>query len=121
LRVARRRRAERFYACGALERFRAARSTRTLGVMNPKFEEWFWRVFNFLARRVVAVVFMIGGTLGALFTLPLLFPGGMISVNGVPTDDFGMRLIGFLAFLFVAVAGVALFRARPFRSRDMYS
>ena len=29
LRVARRRRAERFYACGALEQFRAARSTRT--------------------------------------------------------------------------------------------
>jgi hypothetical protein len=29
--VARRRRAERFYACGALEPFRAARSTRTLG------------------------------------------------------------------------------------------
>ena len=28
--MARRRRAERFYACGALERFRAARSTRTL-------------------------------------------------------------------------------------------
>jgi hypothetical protein len=34
LRVARRRRAERFYACGALQLFRAARSTRTLGV-NP--------------------------------------------------------------------------------------
>jgi hypothetical protein len=31
LRVARRSRAERFYARGALERFRAARSTRTLG------------------------------------------------------------------------------------------
>jgi len=30
LRVARRRRPERFYACGALERLRAARSTRTL-------------------------------------------------------------------------------------------
>jgi len=30
LRVARRRRAEKFYACGALEQFRAARSTRTL-------------------------------------------------------------------------------------------
>jgi hypothetical protein len=33
LRLARRRRAERFYACGALEQYRAARSTRTLGVM----------------------------------------------------------------------------------------
>jgi hypothetical protein len=32
LRVARRRRAERFYACGALEPLRAARSTRTLDV-----------------------------------------------------------------------------------------
>ena len=31
MRVARRRRAERFYACGALELHRAARSTRTLG------------------------------------------------------------------------------------------
>jgi len=31
--VARRRRAERFYACGALERSRTARSTRTLDVM----------------------------------------------------------------------------------------
>ena len=30
MRVARRRRTERFYACGALEQFRAARSTRTL-------------------------------------------------------------------------------------------
>jgi hypothetical protein len=30
--VARRRRAERFYACGALEGFRAARSTRTLDI-----------------------------------------------------------------------------------------
>jgi len=32
--VARRRRADRFYACGALQRPRAARSTRTLGVMS---------------------------------------------------------------------------------------
>jgi hypothetical protein len=43
LRVARRRRAERFYACGALERFRAARSTRTLGIVDtlvvPDVEE----------------------------------------------------------------------------------
>ena len=33
MRVARRRRAERVYACGALQRFRAARSTRTLDRM----------------------------------------------------------------------------------------
>ncbi len=89
--------------------------------MSSNFQEWFWRIFNFLARRVVAVVFMIGGTLGSLFALPQLFPGGKISVNGIPTDDFGMRLIGFLAFLFVAVAGVALFKSRPFRSPDIYS
>jgi hypothetical protein len=34
--VARRRRAERFYACGALSASRAARSTRTLGVMRSR-------------------------------------------------------------------------------------
>jgi hypothetical protein len=37
--VARRRRAERFYACGALEQFRAARSTRTLGVSEMTLSE----------------------------------------------------------------------------------
>jgi hypothetical protein len=38
VRVARRRRAERFYACGALQLSRAARSTRTLGVSGPHGE-----------------------------------------------------------------------------------
>jgi hypothetical protein len=36
-------RAERFYACGALERPRAARSTRTLGVMDIHYSHLrFW-------------------------------------------------------------------------------
>jgi hypothetical protein len=74
----------------------------------------YWRVFNFLIRRVVAPGFVIVGTIVALGNLGSLLPGGTINVNGAPTDDIVFRAIGVFMPLLVAALGIALFRAPPF-------
>jgi hypothetical protein len=56
MRVARRRRAERFYACGAPEQFRAARSTRTLDGMNWR-SRILW-ILPFVPLSILAVHFV---------------------------------------------------------------
>lgn len=74
----------------------------------------YWRIFNFLVRRVVATGFVAGGLVVALRSVGSLLPGGTINVNGVPSDDFVFRLFAVLLPLIVSVLGVALYRAKPF-------
>jgi FtsH-binding integral membrane protein len=75
LRVARRRRAERFYACGALEQFRAARSTRTLGITTGVSH------------------------LRHLVTLGLLFAAAIAYFFGIGPLFFGAPLLGWVLVL----------------------
>jgi hypothetical protein len=57
----------------------------------------YWRFFNFLARRVVAVAFAVIGSLMALVALPsLLHPKSTILVNGQPEHDLFYRVVAFL-------------------------
>jgi putative acetyltransferase len=75
----------------------------------------YWRVFDFVARRLIAVWFMLGGTVLVFYFLPsLLDPNGTILVNGKPDSDFGMRLIAVLfPGIFVAVGVFLLFFCKP--------
>jgi hypothetical protein len=86
--VARRRRAERFYACGALERLRAARSTRTLdnNMTFPHSPE-------FLYRRQI-----LWGTVVVCLALAVIAPG----------FDWPIRLALPFFVLFATGAGYAV-------------
>jgi hypothetical protein len=74
----------------------------------------YWRFFNFLVRRVVAVAFAVGGIM-ALVALPSLFdPNGTILVNGQPERDLFYRVFAFLMPAIMAALGVLMYRAPPF-------
>jgi hypothetical protein len=78
----------------------------------------YWKVFNFCVRRIVAVLFVVGGLFGAATGIPVLFRGGTVPVNGVPSDDLGLRLAFVLLPALVALAGIALYRAPPYDPSD---
>ena len=74
----------------------------------------YWRLFNFLARRVVAVGFMVVGSILCLYFLPsLIDPKGTIPVNGVPESDIVYRVLAVVLPAIVAALGVLLYRVRP--------
>ena len=79
----------------------------------------YWRFFNFMVRRVVAVGFVVAGTILCLYFLPsLVDPKGTIPVNGVPESDVVYRLFAVLVSALVAGLGVLLYRARPWYPQD---
>jgi hypothetical protein len=77
----------------------------------------YWKLFNFLVRRVVAFGFIAIGLLVAASGVNGLFPGGSVQVNGVPSDDLVLRVALVLLPLLVVVLGVALYRVKPFEPR----
>ncbi len=70
----------------------------------------YWRIFNFLVRRVIAIFFVVIG----LVNLSSLLPGGTINVSGSPSDDIVFRLVAVLLPIVVAALGVVLYRVAPF-------
>ena len=73
----------------------------------------YWRLFNFLVRRVVAVGFVAVGLVLCLWFFPsLIDPNGTIPVNGVPQSDLFYRLVAVVLPALVAGLGVLLFRLR---------
>jgi hypothetical protein len=80
-----------------------------------EYSKGYLRFFNFMVRRVVAVVFIASGLIGALFAIPALFdPDGTILVNGVPEHDLFYRLFAFVMPTVAAAMGVLIYRAKPF-------
>ncbi len=74
----------------------------------------YYRAFNFLIRRVVAVSFVVLGLIIGLSHVPALIdPNGTILWNGEPSSDIVIRTFAVLMPLVLAVLGVLLFRARP--------
>jgi hypothetical protein len=77
------------------------------------------RFFNFMVRRVVAIVFVIVGSLGALLSIPALFdPNGSVLVNGVPHGNLFYRILAVLLAVGFALLGVVLYKAPPFVLRQ---
>jgi len=74
----------------------------------------YWRIFNFLVRRVVAMAFAVGGILIALDSVHAVLPGGTINFNGLPTSDLVLRWSAIVVPLVVTALGVALYRVKPF-------
>jgi len=75
----------------------------------------YWRFFNFLVRRVVAVAFAAIGSIMTLVSLPsLLDPNGTVLVNGQPEHDLVYRFFAFLMPAIMAALGVLMYRAPPF-------
>jgi hypothetical protein len=77
------------------------------------------RFFNFMVRRVVAVAFVVVGSLGALLSIPAIFiPNGSVLVNGVAQGSLFWRILAVVFPGVFAILGVVLFRARPFVLRQ---
>jgi len=74
----------------------------------------YWRLFNFLIRRVIAVGFMFGGAILFISGVPDILPGGTVQFNGQPTDDAVIRFFSVLFPLIVVVLGIFLFRVNPY-------
>ena len=74
----------------------------------------YWRFFNFVVRRVMALVFAIGGFILACTNIPAIFPGGTINVDGVPSDDLVFRWVAVVLPMVCATLGLALWRVKPF-------
>ena len=74
----------------------------------------YWRIFNFLVRRVVAVAFVVGGVAIAFASVHAVLPGGTINVDGVPSSDLVFRWSAVVLPLVMALLGVGLYRAKPF-------
>jgi len=81
---------------------------------STRISHTYWKLFNFSIRRVLSVLFVVGGLFGAATGVPVLFPGGSVPVNGVPSDDLVLRLAFVLLPLLVALIGIALYRAPPY-------
>jgi hypothetical protein len=75
----------------------------------------YWRIFNFLARRIVALGFVFVGLIVAMANVQSALPGGTINVNGVPSDDLVFRLAAVFLPSLVSGLGVALFFVTPFK------
>ncbi|WP_293003330.1 hypothetical protein [Nevskia sp.] len=78
----------------------------------------YWRVFNFLVRRVVALAFLAGGITVAIINGTSLMPDGTVNVEGAPSTDMVMRLVAVVLPLVVAGLGVLLFRVPPFNPEE---
>ncbi|WP_374582849.1 hypothetical protein [Pseudoduganella sp.] len=74
----------------------------------------YWRLFNFIVRRIMSVAFAVGGLIMAVASFPYILPGGTIDIDGVPSDDLVFRWTAFMLPLIIAAFGVALYRAKPF-------
>jgi hypothetical protein len=74
----------------------------------------YWRFFNFLVRRILAVSFAVGGVIISLTSMHAVLPGGTINVDGQPSTDLVLRWFAVGFPLVAAALGVALYRAKPF-------
>ena len=74
----------------------------------------YWRMFNFLTRRIVAPSFAVGGIIVGLSNIGSVLPGGMVNINGVPSDDLIMRWTGVVMPLSLAYASRLLQSASRF-------
>ena len=85
--------------------------TQALGVM--KLALLYWKFFNFVLRRIVAVGFMLIGLVVAFSQVRSLIPNGNLD-DGVPSGDLTLRILAVGLPLLVSVFGVFLFRAKPY-------
>jgi hypothetical protein len=81
------------------------------------YSEVHWKLFNFFARRVLAISFVVGGSVMAVLAVSNILPGGTVLVDGIPSDDLVFRWVTFLLPLILVPFGVALFKAAPFVPR----
>lgn len=80
-----------------------------------ELQQAYWRLFNFVVRRVIAVLFIVGGSIISLSFIPaLLDPNGSILVDGVPETDLFYRVFAVVMPAIMAVCGVLMYRAKPF-------
>jgi hypothetical protein len=83
-----------------------------------KYSDLYWKIFNFSARRIVAIGFVLVGVVLAGYGVFGLLPGGTVQVNGVPSNDLVLRWAAVVLPLAVACFGVALYKAAPYVAKE---
>jgi len=74
-----------------------------------------WRFFDFLGRRVLAVLLAVAGSIGSLMSLlELIDWSASIPVEGQAEPDSFYLIVLFLLSVTLAVAGVLMYRAPPY-------
>lgn len=78
------------------------------------YSETHWKIVDFFARRVLAVGFVVAGSILAIFGVQYILPGGTVLLNGIPSDDLVFRWASFLLPILMVACGIALFKVAPF-------
>ncbi len=74
-----------------------------------------WNAFNFFVRRVLGVFWLLGGAFGSLWSLVTLFnPSATIDIDGVPSNEWGVKVLFVCVFLLIAVFGWFFTRASKY-------
>ncbi|MGE5625149.1 MAG: hypothetical protein ACM3ZT_06350 [Bacillota bacterium] len=79
-----------------------------------RFLVLYFKFLNFMLRRVVALWFMVLGSIATVMAVIWALLGKPIDVNGVPTTSMVARLLYVAAFLIPTVLGYLLWCSKPF-------
>lgn len=71
-----------------------------------QFEYVFWTVLNFSVRRIMAIAWLLGGGIATLSSVVTLFDSSAsINIEGVPSSDPMVKLLGVAIPLVVTLFG----------------
>ena len=74
--------------------------------MLKQFEYLYWTALNFLVRRVLGVLWLLGGSFATLWSVIVLFDSSAsINVQGIPSTDLSTKLLGVVVSFCVALFG----------------
>lgn len=76
------------------------------GMDRNHFEYVFWTFLNFFVRRIMAFIWLLGGGIGTLWSVVTLFDSSAsINIEGVPSSDLSVKLLGVAIPLIVTLFG----------------
>jgi hypothetical protein len=71
-----------------------------------KLQYFYWTGFNFLVRRVMGFLWLLGGGIATAWSLASLFdPSSTINVQGIPSASPSVKLLGVAVSLLVTLFG----------------
>ncbi|MHB8881655.1 MAG: hypothetical protein ACYC69_09150 [Thermodesulfovibrionales bacterium] len=80
-----------------------------------KIEYYYWLGFNFFVKRIMGVLWLIGGGYATFWSIRvLLTPEATINVQDMPSTDYGIKIIVFIMSLLIMIFGWLFIRLQKF-------